>query len=423
MSLIRYVWLTIILPVLLTAVIQAQELSVSGQYRGEFEAIFQDSVYRHQHWINLVFEKDFGTSASMHLDLELNSYERQQITPVIREAYANYYTKHIDWRFGKQLVPWGSAYLLNPTSYFSPYDLTVINPGEKRMGVIAGLGRYYGPGRTEISVVFTPFFQDHKQSVYGQTEFLEHFQQSTIEKINAQIPFPGIRLVPDPNQPVVPASVPRTIENSQGGMKLTKRGVLGFDMSVSGYHGRDKFPVVNEPATESSFRVSPISGTVIDTTVSIHFSHPRVTRAGLDIIGSVGEVGVWVEGVQNFYRKEWMTDNVNLTAGFDYKFKNDLYIMGQGWYLGKRVEGEQDIQALILRATVPVWGFHELEVAGLYELKSESHLFQPQLNYSLGGAAELQIGGTLMEMQDSPYAPLISQLMGDRLYARLALDF
>ncbi len=73
--------------------------------------------------------------------------------------------------------------------------------------------------------------------------------------------------------------------------------------------------------------------------------------------------------------------------------------------------------------TKPVFGFHELELVALYEIESESCFLQPQLNYSLGNAVSLEFGGTLMELGDDGYSTLFSQLIGERLYARLAVDF
>lgn len=400
-----------------------QNLDLSGGYRGEFEVGLTDSIYSDQHWVNLIYEKNFGMDASMHLDLEFNTYESDALTSLFREAYLNYYTPNIDWRLGKQIISWGSSYLLGPTSYFSPYDLTVLNPGEKHMGVLAGTGTLYGPWRTEFSMVITPFFATHMQTPGSESAMLNHSIEQTIRSINRQIPLPGIRVVSDPQQPVVPGSVRPTVENTQGGIKLTKRDLSGFDLSLSGYHGRDRFPVVDEEATAGSFHIDPRSAAELDTLVTVHFTYPEVSRAGWDIIGGIGGIGVWLEGSYSMYRSGQLNDNLNLVVGADYKFKNDFYLMGQAWYLGKRIDGEQEIRALLTRFSFPVYEFHSLEMVFLYDLESQSYFLQPQLDYSLGNAVGLEIGGTLLEMGESPYTPLIGKIMGDRFFTRLHIDF
>ncbi len=399
----------------------SQELSVSGKYRGEFEIFRQDSTYHHQHWLNLIFEKSLGQDAGMHLNVEFNDYGSAAVSALLQEAYVDYYTKRIDWRFGKQIISWGSAYQLNPTSYFNPYDLTPITPGEKRLGVVAAAGRYYAQARVEISGVITPFFASHQLPPGSEDHLIEYAVARTHESLNQQVP--EIPVFLDRHTPYVLPSVEPTVENTAAGIQVTKRGLGKFDVSVSAYHGRDKSFAVDEEATGNSIYINPDDLQNLDRFATIYFMYPEVNRVGVDIIGTLGNAGIWLEGNHSRYYKDQFRNTTSVTGGMDYRFSNDLYIVGQGMYIQGRTEDEQGIRALMGYASKPVFGFHEMEIAGVYDFESESYFLQPQFNYSLGNAVHLDIGGTLVEIKQSEYAEMFSRIIGDRLYARLSIDF
>ena len=413
---------SMVLLMLFTSSLAAQEIEIGGKYRGEFEAVEQDSSYDHQHWMNLILEKEFGASANMHLNLEFNTYDGNNVIPLIQEAYVNYYTDYVDWRFGKQIISWGSSYEIKPTDYFNPYDLTTINPFEKRLGVIGAQGTYYGPARTEISLVYTPFFKEHLIPGKAQSMLMDAAIRGTIGQLNAATP-PMVRIISDPGTPVVYPEVERTIENTQGGLKLTKRGLLGLDISVSAYHGRDKLPAVNQKKTRNSIFLSTMDPAELDTLATVYIENPEVTRVGLDLIGSFGGMGVWAEGVHNFYRPGYLDNSNSIVFGADYKFSNNLYLVGQGLYFQGRSDSEKNINAVMFHASKPALSFHEFELTMLYEFESDSYFIQPQFNYSLSNAVELQFGGTLHDLQGIQYAQLSSMLIRERLYARISVDF
>jgi len=399
----------------------AQDLKISGQYRGEFEMSTDDSSYAHQHWMNMVLEKSLGQDARMHLDLELNNYGSENLTPLLQEAYVDYYTNDIDWRFGKQIISWGSGYEMNPTSFFNPFDLTVITPGEKRLGVIGGSATYYAPDRFEISAAFVPFFDTHLFPENVGSQLLEQTVLATSQQIDLMIPQVNILL--DSNTPFVAPEVPSTVVNSSGGIQITKRGLGNFDVSVSGYHGHDKMFMVDETATMNSLNLDPENPGNFDRFLTVHFFYPEVNRAGFDIIGTLGNAGIWLEGTRSWYNRESLNDALNIVGGLDYRFSNDMYLIAQGIYTQGRTDNEQDVKAVMAYITKPVFGFHEIELVALYEMESESYFVQPQLNYSLGNAVGLEFGGTLMDLGNEGYSSLFSQLIGERLYARLTVDF
>ncbi len=80
----------------------------------------------------------------------------------IREAYLDYYTEYIDFRFGKQIIIWGKSDGLAVTDIVSPKDLTnflIPEFRELRLGVVAAQARaYLGPAVMELVYIprFTP---------------------------------------------------------------------------------------------------------------------------------------------------------------------------------------------------------------------------------------------------------------------------
>lgn len=399
-----------------------QDLEITGQYRGETELFSNDSSYAHQHWINLVLEKSLGQGARMHINLEMNTYGSGAITPLMQEAFVDYYTNHIDYRFGKQIVSWGSAYKLNPTSYFNPYDLTIITPGEKRMGVIAAAARYYGPARIEIAGVLSPFFASHQLPPGTGEQMLEQSSEQTLQKMNHSISYPGISVAMDPANPFVPPEVEPNLKNTTGGIQITKRGLLNTDVSLSAYHGRDKFMTVEEDMTEESIFLATQDPTQLDTLVTVYFTYPRVNRLGLDIIGTVGDAGFWIEGTYSMYSPDYLDDATSIVTGADYRFANDLYLVVQGIYNTSRTAEQEDMKAIMGYLSKPLFGFHKIEFMGLYDTKTESFFLQPQFRYSLGNAVALEFGGTLVHLEGG-HASLFSRMISDRLYARLTIDF
>ncbi|HKJ67698.1 MAG TPA: hypothetical protein VKA68_07055 [bacterium] len=411
----------IILLLIVPAGAVSQELGISGNYRGEFEILRQDSSYRHQHWLNLIFEKSLGQDAGMHLNVEFNNYGTDAVSTLIQEAYVDYYTDRIDWRFGKQVISWGSAYQLNPTGYFNPYDLTLITPGEKRLGVLAAAGRYYGPARIEVSGVIAPFFSAHQWPPGLTDQLIGEAVARTHARLNQQVPQVPILL--DRNTPYVPPAVPSKVENTTAGLLVTKRGLGKFDVSVSAYHGWDKSFAVDEEATGNSIYINPDDLQNLDRFATVYFFYPEVNRVGVNVIGSLGKAGVWLEGTRSQYYMDQFRSPLNIAGGMDYRFSNDLYIVGQGIYIQKRTQDEEGITAVMAYASKPVFGFHEIEIVGLYDFESDSYFLEPQFNYSLGNAIHLDIGGTLVEIKQSQYAEMFSRIIGERLYARLSIDF
>ncbi len=83
-----------------------------------------------------------------------------QPTVGLREAYIDFYTNAVDFRFGKQIIIWGKSDGLAITDIVSPKDLTnflIPDFRELRLGVISGKADVYlGPAMIEL--IYIPVF-------------------------------------------------------------------------------------------------------------------------------------------------------------------------------------------------------------------------------------------------------------------------
>ncbi|SDC01576.1 MULTISPECIES: hypothetical protein [unclassified Candidatus Frackibacter] len=359
--------LLLVLLLILSSVSYAKDIEISGSLNSYLVGNPNNGLIEEEEKVNLILEKEFGFDANMHLDLEFKSDANSSTTTSFNEAYLNYYTQNMDWRLGKQEISWGSAYKINPTSYFNPNDLTALKPLDEKLGVKAIKGIYYAPKGLEITGVVVPFFR-------------------------------GISLKNNAKD-----NVGDNVKNIQSGFKVTKRRFHDYDISLSAYHGRDKLPAVDSKA---------------------NFIYPKANRVGLDIIGDLGDMGVWAETTYSDYQDEQFKNVIETAVGIDYKFDNNLYLVGQGYYKEGRTESEPRVKAANFYVSKPIFDFHEIEVTTLYDFESETSLIEPQFNYSLANSVELQLGGTYVDSAEKDTSSgLISALGQDRIYTRLNVEF
>jgi hypothetical protein len=362
---IKFLILIACLLLTFTSTALASQLEISGSLKGDLIVSTDDGKLTDQEKVNLILEKGFGFDAEMYIDLGFREDHNNADTD-INEAYLNYYTDNMDWRIGKQLINWGSSYKLQPTDYFNPVDRTALKPLDEKLGVEAVKGIYYAPNGLEITGVVVPFFKADKLSTF----------------------IPNLRAVED------------NVENMQEGFKVTKRSFKGFDLSLSGYHGFDRKPINN----------------------NMDFIYPELNRIGFDLIGDIGEMGVWTELAYAIYQDEEFDNGLETTLGADYKWSNDLYLVLQAYYQQGRLSSENDTKVFNLHFDKPIFNFHQVEGNFIYEFETETIVLEPQFNYSLANSIELQIGGTYINSQNDD-ALIVATFGQDRVYTRLNIEF
>ena len=445
----------------------------------------------------LEIRRRFGFNADFLVDLQFNSYRsgkalvpdekgdlkiielpqaERETESEISEAYVNYYTDNIDWRLGRQVINWGSAFNLQPTNYFNPYDLRFLNSFEEKKGIQAVKGTYYSENNIEATGVITPFFDAHLMKEVNQIEQMNEFKDrvadNMLENVN-QVNYNISELNMVLEQNMLPyqieeiqteqtqmkqkwitedmETVADDLSNMQGGIQLLRRRAGNFDFAVSGYHGRDKIPAVNETAIEGELgaelqtyeqylqeiqhkletgedpgeEISQLNSLIseIDEEVNIEplLVYPEVNRIGFDLIGDLTEVGVWVEMSYSFYKDDQFNNRLEVAAGLDRNLDNDIYLMGQFYHQQNRQDGENDVNLVTVYLDRPVGDFHQMEVTAMYELASDTYLFEPRFNYSLADSTVWKTGLTLSESGEQ--TGLFGSLAEKRVFTGVQVDF
>lgn len=174
------------------------------------------------------------------------------------------------------------------------------------------------------------------------------------------------------------AGIRDNIDDSQLALKFTKRRWQGFDLSFSVFQGEQL----------EAFKLN---------------NYPKVNKIGFDLIGDIGpkNIGLFSELVYSNFKKEIFNDSYEAVIGFDYKFQNNLYLLGQFYYQEKLMRNLKDKKIISIHGSRPFLQFHSWEFNLLYELDSKLLIFRPKVFYSLTEALELEMGAVLKSNSDS----------------------
>jgi len=244
-----------------------------------------------------------------------------------REAYLDLYQfglQDLDVRIGRQIITWGTADRLNPTSNICPEDLEdVFNFGEQS-GVNSVLTTYYWKDFT-FSGVYVPTFTPAvlPSGVYASAlaESMELPAGMTLRKYSDRIILPEQKLT----------------ESSQAGFKVGTN-LFDYDLSLSYYYGRDDLPLLNKVT------ISPVD-TLGTVNVAAEMIYPKMQIIGADFAGSLFDVGIWGEAALTIPDEiemqtivgDSITKSIALkndpyckfVIGGDYTFKNGIYLNTQ----------------------------------------------------------------------------------------------
>jgi hypothetical protein len=235
----------------------------------------------------------------------------------LREAYLDLYSfpiSSVDLRLGRQIINWGSADALNPTSNISPDNLEILLDFGKHIAVDGFQGTYYG-SILNLTCVFVPTFTPTRLPPPSYSSALLSAFSSGLS-----LP-PGVSLEGFKQQIVLPD---RDLnESSQYAFKLSTF-LHGFDLSLSYYNGRYHLP-------------TPSAISMPDSVITLIY--PELQVIGGDFAGAIGSVGFWGEGAV-FFPEEVLLDIPGLPAeevlgdepyvrfitGCDYTFGNGVYV-------------------------------------------------------------------------------------------------
>ncbi len=235
----------------------------------------------------------------------------------LREAYLDLYSfpiSSVDLRLGRQIINWGSADALNPTSNISPDNLEILLDFGEHLAVDGFQGTCYG-SHLNLTCVFVPTFTPARLPPPSYSSALLSAFSSGMS-----LP-PGISLDGFVQQIELPER--NLDESSQYAVKLSSF-MHGFDLSVSYYYGRYDLPI-------------PCAISMTDSVITLIY--PEVQVIGGDFAGAIGSVGIWGEGAM-FFPEEVLLDipglpaeemlkdepYVRFIAGCDYTFGNGVYV-------------------------------------------------------------------------------------------------
>ena len=288
------------------------------------------------HYFSEIRLRGFGFPATSRF-LDLQMQEKNKVYPwglEFREAYVDLYgfgLKDLDVRIGRQVIAWGTADALNPTSNISPDDLEdIFNFGEK-LGTNAVNASYYIGDNLTINGVYVPVFTP---ATLPFGDFADAF--------SAPMDLPlGMTVRTLSDTVILPER--KASESSQIGLKASTN-LFGYDLSLSYFKGRDDLPILSKAT------ITPVDmiGTV---DIATELVYPEIQVIGADFAGSIGSVGIWGEGAVYMPEELAMTTIApspttgqmettqtivlddkpyfKFVLGGDYTFKNGLYFNGQ----------------------------------------------------------------------------------------------
>jgi len=400
----------------------------------------QDIIYNNagEEWqgkslIELELDKSFGFDKKLYINSEIyTNYLNEKFTDLkidFNEAYFDLYLKNSDLTIGKQMINWGSAYEINPSSMTNPYDLTALNPTEEKLGVPAIRNTYYFNNRTSLTgVVITDFVKSpvpaslKENMIKGiKADFAEQLTKQGVTNPN---------LILNNNLEVV-ESEPEIDEigELEYAVNLMKRNVRGFDLSASYFNGYEDIPSITSDLDNVKQDLKQIVGeyqrnNYSDTTTALDIDYKRTQGIGLNAIGSISSVGVWSE--LNYQINEDDEKTIDLILGGDYTFDNKLYTVAQFIHRGYSDHqiSRESMNYLQLHGDKPFRQIHTIKANLIYDLGLGNYMFNPEMTFSLSNNINLDLGTLITgEKEGNDGYSLFNMMSGERTYFELTYNF
>lgn len=266
--------------------------------------------------------------------------ESEKISPFRlyeREIYVEFpqLFNFLDVKMGELIEKWGTADTFNPTDNINPYNLEDTLDFGESMPVPGIKVQARLLDRVTISALYLPIFRPAKLPLSATKAGPESFPiPDDARKLMEMFPSISDVITSIEKKPSLP---PTTLRNSAFAFKVGGN-LLGVDLSLSYYHGREDMPV---PSTA-----------VIDFwnergTVSLVY--PKINALGFDLATAIPgiDVGFWFEGCIFFpeevredfkvqllgeplsisFTKDLLTSPYfKFTAGMDYTFPYGIYL-------------------------------------------------------------------------------------------------
>lgn len=230
---------------------------------------------------------------------------------IITEGYISYTGEHIDIKAGRQMIKWGTADSVNPTSYFNPIDLSEMllkGADEIFIGVYALQGTLLW-GNSSLKMVVTP---SHTKPILPEENAPWHLGWTPVPVDLTNLMDMEISL------PVTRRKKSESLKGSKNigtGFRFASN-LTGMDYSFSMYHGPDR-DVILKPERYIDIQ-NPDTSTVIMKPV-----YDSITSAGGDFALSSGNITWQMEASYTFDKpavpdpfKQEITDEGIKKTGF-----------------------------------------------------------------------------------------------------------
>jgi hypothetical protein len=329
--------------------------------------------------LRLALEGDIGARVGYHLDAWASLSTKPEAASKLKlgEAYLDASLGPVDARLGSQLISWGTADGINPTSVVNPRDLL---------------------SATDLSVAGAPVPAVAATYYFGSASAVTGVL--ILDFVPAAIPGELAQVEPDGK----PDSLRDNLEFAVRGETM----LGGHNVYASYFRGWQDLPAAWLQATGLSDPYPPFAP---------HLKYRRMHQFGLATAGTLGDAAVWLEGAVTVPDKLEELDAAppatmplssndpyfQVVAGADYTFN-----MGTGLFASAQLiydsanallspytqpgqERKAGVYALLVARYSPA-DDHHLELVGLIDLTGKAGLVIPRYTYNPVQAVELSIG-------------------------------
>lgn len=307
----------LVIPRKTEAVDLSGELEVAGW--GRFR-IPHGGTWRNR--LHLTMEEEAG-SAFIRVQGRLEARDGDAVSADLREATLSFSTGSLDWVAGRQVIEWGSAFLIQPTSLVNP--LRYVDGEPERVPVDAMALRWRGR-RWNNTLVWIPAF------------------------------VPESTTLPD-GTPAEP--VPKVFDYSQWVLR-SEIERPGYQLAWVVSRGWDRRPAKMPPG-QPDYRLG--------------------TMVGGELGVNVGRDRLWVEGTYGMY-DDSMGHAAQWVVGMSRTGEDGLYRALQWHRSRSRVWGNQEHLMLLVEKGLSVTT--HLSVSAIYDLRNEAYRIAPTVEFPLG---------------------------------------
>lgn len=325
------------------------------------------------------------------------------------EAYTVFYLAAADVTVGNQIVNWGTADGLNPTSVINPLIPRSLVEENVRWSPVPALRVTYFAG-TAFDVTAVVVLAGSGMD----TDFLS-------ESIN------GSAAETLPDYPTAGR------ENFEYAINAATR--LGrFDVNANYFYGFD-----DTPAIVVAMDIDPVTMLADPDSAELRAEYRREHRVGLSAAGELLTLGVWAEGAYVVPEDPVFPDSndaavlalstdenrFEAVVGVDYTFPGGFYAQGQYAYYGpggllapySHEPGDEPDETHLgmLNLSYDLGASHTLEVQGLYDPIRETGMVQPAIDLRVARATSLRVYGSYQYGNAAGFGELIDSSVGMRL--------